>query len=53
MKANKEKLYALLKEIKNIIEQNEIEPGEFRFDITKACVVLDFAKTEIIKTIAE
>lgn len=52
MNADKEQLYALLEEIKDIIEQNETENGIFRFDITRACVALDFAKTEIIKTIA-
>lgn len=53
MNADKEKLYALLNEIKDIIERNETEDGDFRFDITRACVALDFAKTEIMKTIVD
>ena len=53
MNADKEKLYELLEEIKVIIEQNETEDGTFRFDITRACVALDFAKTEISKTIVD
>ena len=53
MNADKEKLYELLKDIKDIIEQNETEDGNFRFDIVRACVALDFAKTEISKSIKD
>ena len=53
MNADKEKLYELLEDIKKIIEQNETEDGNFRFDIVRACVALDFAKTEISKTIKD
>ena len=42
-----------LKDIKEIIEQNETEDGSFRFDIVRACVALDFAKTEISKSIKD
>ena len=51
MKAEKEKLYMLLAEIHDLVVQNEKEDGSFYFDIVKAMVVLDFAKTEIQKSI--
>ena len=53
MNADKEKLYELLEDIKEIIEQNETEDGSFRFDIVRACVALDFSKNEISKTIKD
>lgn len=53
MEANKETLEALLKDIQTIIKENENEDGSFRFDLMKAVVALDFAKTEIEKTISE
>ncbi len=53
MEANKEKLNTLLKEIKNLIENNENEDGTYRFDVVKAIVALDFAKTEVEKTISD
>lgn len=49
--SNKEKLYELLKQIQTLIEENENEDGTFRFDSLRAVVALDFAKTEIAKTI--
>lgn len=53
MNKNKEKLNTLVKEIKTLIEDNENEDGTYRFDIVKAIVALDFAKTEIEKTISD
>ena len=47
----REKIYALLDEIRTLIEENEKEDGTFRFDPVKALIALDFAKTEIAKTI--
>ena len=51
MKADRETLKSLLKDIETLIRENENEDGSFRFDIVKAVVALDFAKTEIEKTI--
>ena len=51
MKADKERLNGLLEEIRELIEENEKEDGTFRFDLVRAVVALDFAKTEIEKTI--
>lgn len=53
MKADKEKLNTLLEEIRDLIENNEKEDGTYRFDIVKAVIALDFAKTEIEKTIVK
>lgn len=53
MEANKETLEALVKDIQTLIRENENEDGSFRFDIVRAVVALDFAKTEIEKTISE
>lgn len=49
--SNKDKIYELLKHIHNLIEENENENGTFRFDSLRAVIALDFAKTEIEKTI--
>lgn len=51
MTADKEKLESLLKEIAALIRENEKPDGSFRFDIVRAVVALDFAKTEIEKSI--
>lgn len=53
MDVNKERLSMLLREIETLIKENENEDGTFRFDIVKAVVALDFAKTEIEKTISQ
>lgn len=53
MDVNKERLNMLLREIETLIKENENEDGTFRFDIVKAVVALDFAKTEIEKTISQ
>ena len=34
-----------------MIEENEKEDGTFRFDPVRALIALDFAKTEIARTI--
>ena len=52
MEANRERLEMLLKEIHKLIEENENDDGTFRFDIVRAVIALDFAKTEIEKTIS-
>lgn len=51
MGSNKEKIYELLNELEALIKNNETEDGTFRFDEFRAVVALDFAKTEIEKTI--
>ena len=51
MAADKEKLESLLQEIAALIQENEKPDGSFRFDVVKAVVALDFAKTEIEKSI--
>lgn len=49
--SDKEKVYALLNEIKTLIEENEKEDGTFRFDSVRAMIALDFAKTEIMRSV--
>lgn len=46
-----EKIYTLLDEIRTLVEENELEDGTFRFDPVRALIALDFAKTEIARTI--
>lgn len=53
MNENKETLNTLVKEIKTLIEDNENKDGTYHFDVVKAIVALDFAKTEIEKTISD
>ena len=53
MSSNKEKIYELLNEIEALIKNNETEDGTFRFDEVRAMVALDFARTEIEKTIVK
>lgn len=53
MKADKETMYALLREIEALIRENENEDGTYRFDLVRAVVALDFVKTEITKTISQ
>ena len=47
----REKIYALLDEIRTLVEENEKKDGTFRFDSVRALIALDFAKTEIERTI--
>lgn len=49
--SDKEKIYALLNEIKALIEGNEKEDGTFHFDSVRAMIALDFAKTEIMRSV--
>ena len=49
---NKDKIYELLEQIKSLVKENENQDGSFRFDTLRAIVALDFAKTEIEKTIS-
>ena len=51
--SEREKIYALLEEIRTLVEENEQEDGTFRFDSVRALIALDFAKTEIARTIDE
>ena len=51
MGSNKEKIYELLGQIEALIKDNETEDGTFRFDEIRAMVALDFARTEIEKTL--
>ena len=49
MEADKEMLNRLLNEIQELVKENE--NGTYRFDLLKAVIALDFAKTEIEKAI--
>lgn len=49
----KEKIYELLGQIEALIKDNETEDGTFRFDEIRAMVALDFARTEIEKTLVK
>lgn len=51
MGTDKERLYRQLKEIQDLIDCNENEDGTYRFDILRAQVALEFAKTEIEKSV--
>ena len=51
MEADKEMLNRLLNEIQELVKENENEDGTYRFDLQKAVIALDFAKTEIEKAI--
>ena len=53
MGSNKDKIYELLRDIESLIKNNETEEGAFRFDEVRAMVALDFARTEIEKTIVK
>ena len=53
MGSNKEKIYELLGEIEALIKNNETEDGTFLFDEVRAMVALDFARTEIEKTVVK
>ncbi len=53
MNLQKEKLFDQLKAIQTLIEQNENPDGTFKFDAKRAEIALDFAKTEIEKSISK
>lgn len=52
MDINKDKLLEMLDDIRKVIVENEKPDGSLGIDATRAMVVLDFAKTEIEKTIS-
>lgn len=52
MDSDKKKLFALLEEIRELIEENENADGTFRFDPVTAMVALDFTKSEIKRSIS-
>lgn len=51
MPSDRETIYGLLNSLQNLIKENEREDGSFRFDSLRVIVALDFAKTEIEKSI--
>lgn len=53
MGSNKEKIYELLGKLEAVIKENETEDGTFRFDEVRAMVALDFARTEIEKSLVK
>ena len=52
MDISKEKLLETLDDIRKLITESEKSDGSLGIDMTQAMVVLDFAKTEIEKTIS-
>lgn len=51
MATDKEKLYTCLKAIQDLIDCNESKDGTYRFDVLRAQVALEFARTEIEKSV--
>lgn len=51
MDISKENLYQVIDDIRKLIANSEKEDGGLGIDIVKAKVVLEFAKSEIKKTI--
>ena len=51
MNADKQTLKRILQEIQDLIRENENANGTYNFDLLKAVVALDFAKTEIQKAV--
>lgn len=49
MDINKENLYQVIDDIRELISDSEKEDGSLGIDIVKAKVVLEFAKSEIKK----
>ena len=52
MNTEKEKIYRILDEIRDLIQNNENTDGSFQFDVVRVLVALDFVKTEILKSIS-
>lgn len=52
MDISKENLYQVIDDIRKLISDSEKEDGSLGIDIVKAKVVLEFAKSEIEKTIS-
>ena len=53
MEADKEMLNRLLNEIQELIKENENEDGTYRFELMKAVIALEIAKTEIENAISK
>lgn len=53
MNISKENLYQVIDDIRKLISDSEKEDGSLGIDIIKAKVVLEFAKSEIEKTISK
>lgn len=53
MDISKENLYQVIDDIRKLISDSEKEDGSLGIDIVKAKVVLEFAKSEIEKTISK
>lgn len=53
MDISKENLYQVIDDIRKLISNSEKEDGSLGMDIIKAKVVLEFAKSEIEKTISK
>lgn len=53
MDISKENLYQVIDDIRKLISNSEKEDGSLGIDIIKAKVVLEFAKSEIEKTISK
>ena len=51
MDISKENLYQVIDDIRKLISDSEKEDGSLGIDVIKAKVVLEFAKSEIEKTI--
>lgn len=51
MNADRETLNRIFQEIQDLIKENENADGTYNFDLLKAVIALDFAKTEIEKAI--
>lgn len=52
IKTENEKIYAFLDEIRTLVDQNRNQDGTCRFDALRIEIALDFAKTELKKSIA-
>jgi hypothetical protein len=50
---SKENLYQVIDDIRKLISDSEKEDGSLGIDVIKAKVVLEFAKSEIEKTISK
>lgn len=53
MDINKANLYQILEDIRRLISDSEKEDGSLRIDAVKAKIVLEFAKSEIEKTVSK
>ena len=52
MDVSETRVYELLEEIGQLIKDNELADGSFRFDTVRAVVALEFVKLELEKSIA-